>query len=142
MEKRKTLHVNKVIITLFWGIKILKRLINNYIKMQPEIKKLIIHMVSLSKERKPNMLPLTITFSDILIPRSSSKWGKYSLKMVTTIQPPYIHKHQPLFSKASTNISHFLGCSLTSRWLSRHSIEAMSPCCLLIWRTSWRPTIE
>lgn len=41
--------------------------------MQPEIKKLIKHMVSLSKERKPNMLPLTITFSDILIPRSSSK---------------------------------------------------------------------
>lgn len=63
-----------------------KSLINNYIKMQPEIKKLIIHMVSLSKERKPNMLPLTITFSDILIPRSSSKWGKYSLKMASTIK--------------------------------------------------------
>lgn len=54
--------------------------------MQPEIKKLIIHMVSLSKERNPNMLPLTITFSDILIPRSSSKLGKYSLKMASTIK--------------------------------------------------------
>lgn len=41
--------------------------------MQPEIKKLIIYMVSLNKERKPNMLPLRITFSDILIPRTSSK---------------------------------------------------------------------